>query len=277
MFIEPQNKKDIWNPFFHKDFPGFASVAPSWELLLGRSMHAWPSIDDYNAFAKCSQLSISFTEQLNDMRYLWEIYHNAKVPTRVQSWHDFFNNLTWLVFPKLKGAIVDKMCQDPFDTKARSSIQNTLAHFDECGIIICSSQPNLFELLKNHQWQDFFCNKNVAKDCLPVIIGHGLMEKALKPYIGMTAKAVFLQVKPDFFALSTNDQNKIVDEKIAQFILSADFPTQPKALHPFPLLGWQGWYENQDDAFYSNKDYFRERRVNPSVPLCGLSIPSGDY
>ncbi len=199
------------------------------------------------------------------MRYLWEIYHNGKIPTRNASWHDFFNNITWLVFPKLKRAIVDKMCQDPFEIGARTSLQNTLAHFDECGIVICSSEPHFFKFIQNHQWQDFFCQYDIAKSCLPVIIGHGLMEKALNPYIGMTAKAIFLDVEAQFFSLDTLQQNKIIDEKIAQFILSEDFPTQPKALHPFPLLGWPAWHENQDEAFYNNKNYFREKRNFPAI------------
>ncbi|MGD9591926.1 MAG: DUF3025 domain-containing protein, partial [Candidatus Berkiella sp.] len=234
-------------------------ASPFWESL-GYKLKEWPNIDDYNLLAKACQLSLCFIEQKNEMRYLWEIYHQGNIPTRTQSWHDFFNNLTWLIYPALKRAIVDKMCQDSTALSSRSSLQNTLAHFDECGVVICSSLEQHFELLKNHQWQQFFCDKNITQTCLPVIIGHGLMEKALKPYIGMTAKAVFLKVEPSFFMLPNKMKNDLIDQKMAQFILSEQFPSTPKLLHPFPLLGWPGWHDAQNEAFYANKQYFREKR-----------------
>ncbi len=88
------------------------------------------------------------------------------------------------------------------------------------------------------------------------------MEKALKPYVGMTAKAVFLEVDTDFFHLDTMAQNRLLDERVAAYLLSDTFPDYPKGLHPFPLLGWPTWHQNQDEAFYLDQTYFRPKRIS---------------
>ncbi|MBS0287180.1 MAG: DUF3025 domain-containing protein [Proteobacteria bacterium] len=260
MSIEPTSKKDIWNPYFYKHFQGYASI-----LVMAKhfgQLSDWPSVENYNHFARLSNPTahLFFKEQLKDMVYLWEIYHQQHIPTRVGCWHDFFNNLTWLAFPKLKGAIVHKMCQEPL-THQRTTLQNTLAHFDECGIVICASNEKIFELIKTFQWKALFCQPSNLLHCLPVLIGHGIMEKSLVPFIGMTAKAVFLPVDESFFKLTTVQQIAYVDEHMGTFILSNAFPHYPKALHPFPLLGWPGWYEpNKEAGFYDNDQYFRKGR-----------------
>ncbi len=164
MSIELQSKKDIWNPYFFKEFKGFASIIPLWNTLLDQYHQGWPSISDYNHFADDLHLNntLSFIEQDEDMRYLWEIYYHGKIPTRTHNWHDFFNNMTWLLFPQLKAAIVKKLCMSETWEKTRTPLQNTLAHFDECGIVICSDKPALFELIKQFEWNAFFCQQKYS-------------------------------------------------------------------------------------------------------------------
>ncbi len=235
---------------------------PLWNATSEKFVEHFPTCDDFNALAaKCGN-GIYFISQLVNMRYEWEIYRNKAVPMRQQCWHDFFNNLTWLTFPKLKWAIVQKICDEPSTATTRTSLQNTLAHFDECGVVICSDKPEIFDMIKAFAWKDLFCRtQNLEQHCKPVIIGHGLFEKGLVPYIGMTAKAVFLPVEKSFFALNTQDQNSFIDQEIAKYISSEHFPHAPKALQPFPMLGWPGWHpDNHDEAFYDNREYFREGR-----------------
>lgn len=263
MSIEQPNKKDIWNPYFYKHFQGYDSIRELAKYF--RHFIDWPRVEDFNALAKQRELKLdlSFKKQRKEMRYLWEIYHQKHIPTREDCWHDFFNNLTWLAFPKLKAAIVHKMCQEPL-TNQRSMLQNTLAHFDECGVVICASCPQIFELIAHFQWKTLFCHTpELTSHCHPVLMGHGLMEKSLAPFVGLTAKCVFLQVDETFFNLASDLQNAHVDEQVATYILSEAFPNHPKALHPFPLLGWPSWYEpNKDAGFYDNEQYFRKGRIS---------------
>lgn len=274
MFIEQINKKDIWNPCFYKAFPGFASILPIWQFMEQNiTWKDWPSIDCYNnlariCFEESLECKVEFQIQQPHMRY--ETYVNLKriVPTRPYSWHDFFNNLSWLTWPRMKSAIVKRSCQesDKDEIKTRTSLQNTLAHFDECGVVICSNNLEIFEMIRLFEWKKLFCDtQNLISDCIPIIVGHGLLEKALNPYIGLTAKAIFLHVDKDFLDLDSQSQNKIIDKEIAEYILSADFPHSPRSLQPFPLLGWPGWHQdNNDESFYENTNYFRASRRTDS-------------
>ncbi|MBI2792562.1 MAG: DUF3025 domain-containing protein [Gammaproteobacteria bacterium] len=275
MSIEQINKKDIWNPCFYKAFPGFASILPVWQLMEQNTQNDWPFIDTYNDLAKmCFEESleckVEFQIQQPYMRY--ETYVNLKriVPTRPYSWHDFFNNLSWLTWPRMKSAIVKRACQesDKAQVKERTSLQNTLAHFDECGVVICSDNLEIFEMIRLFEWKKlFFETQNLISHCIPIIVGHGLLEKALNPYIGLTAKAIFLQVDKDFFQKDMQSQNKFIDQEMAKYILSATFPNSPQALHPFPILGWPQWHQdNHDENFYKNTAYFRTgRRMNKEM------------
>lgn len=276
MFTEQINKKDTWNPYFYKHFPGFNCILPLWKRLEAYFPYSWPQVEDYNAIAKAQRNRISFVVQHTQSRYEWEIYHHRRVMTREFHWHDFFNNLTWLSFPKLKWSITKRVCEEfsSDSVKQRNKRQNLLAHFDECGVVICSDKRSILEDIEDFRWKKvFFETPALARHCLPVIVGHGMLEKALSPYIGMTAKAILLYVPTSFFSLSNVAQLKYIDEEIADFIQSPEFPKSPQSLQPFPLLGWPSWHpENKQGYFYENKDYFRAgRTIKDGVQLALFS------
>lgn len=271
MFNEQINKKDIWNPCFHKDFGGFESILPIWQQFQCQFDTDWPSIHDFNQIAQNwywlkridEQYQVRFIEQQSTMRYENQIHQAGQVPSRLFHWHDFFNNMTWLNFPKTKWALIHKNVNTHHAIEnQRTPQQNLLAHFDECGIVLCSDKASIFESIKQFQWKKLFWEtKDLLSHCFPIIIGHGILEKALAPYIGMTAKAILLEVREDFFTLSTFDKHQYVDKALEKYILSQAFPNSPQALHPFPLLGWPFWHpENRNEAFYENKNYFRTKR-----------------
>lgn len=264
------DKKDIWNPSFYKDFVGYESVITWWHPLEPQFQSKWPTIDDYNIwfkqFARINELPaefyVSFIPQSTLTNYEQDVYLRRNVCTRKENWHDFFNNVTWILYPKTKWAIIQRIYQENADkppTQARTQRQNLLAHFDECGMIFCSDRPSLFHEVKTHAWKKlFFETADLKAHAWPLIFGHGLFEKAKNPYIGMTGKCFFLEVTTPFFALPMLRRISYVDIKMAEWILSVDFPEKPKALHPFPMLGWPDWHaQNRDPAFYDNHHYFR--------------------
>ncbi len=270
------DKKDIWNPSFYKDFLGYESLVPWWQQYEWQFQKKWPDINDYNAwFAQSARVNhlpsnyhVSFIPQSPNANYEQDVYLRKNVCTRINNWHDFFNNVTWVLYPKTKWAIIQRSYQENTDKphkNVRTKRQNLLAHFDECGMVFCSDKPALFNDVKTFSWKKLFVETpEIKRHAWPLIFGHGLFEKADKPYIGMTGKAVFLQVTPDFFEQSMQERLQFIDEKIAAWILHADFPDDPKALHPFPLLGWPKWHpQNGDPTFYDNRDYFRPM---PAVP-----------
>lgn len=265
MSKEQTNKKEIWNPHFYNAFLGFEDVALIWRQFKQAFLLYWPHIADYQHMANAlgfnmlGALPLSFIDNALQDNYEKTIYETCQIPTRLACWHDFFNNLTWMRWPKLKRAIIEKSMRTP-KLSGRTALHNTLAHFDECGVILVSSDDYFFQLLKNHEWQAFFQNTKLTDCVKPILIGHGILEKCLNPYIGLTAKGIFLYVDHRFFKLSQDAQHQYIDVQMAAYIESNDFPTEPRALQPFPLLGWPNWHENQDALFYSNTDYFRKTR-----------------
>jgi len=262
MFIGQQNKQDIWNPQFYKAFSGYATILPFWQRIERQFLDHWPKVEDYNVLA--AHLAMRFELQKKKSRYEWEVYHSRTILMRENCWHDFFNNLTWLMWPKLKSAIINRIYRETLNNNAkqRSPCQNLLTHFDECGMVICSDRIELFEAIKQFQWKAFFWEtQDLLEHCQAVIIGHGLLEKGLTPYLGMTGKALFLQVTSDYFMLNFDEQAAYLDQQIAEMILDAQYLSSPQDLSPFPLLGWPGWWPgNECESFYENRIYFRESR-----------------
>jgi hypothetical protein len=256
-----------FNPYFYRDFPGYESLW-FWPSIAPHHRD-WLKVEDYNALTKeiyrdvPLDCQVAFTEQQSESFYEWQIFQERLVPTRNQSWHDFFNNLTWLTWPRLKSALIKRLCEDSLSTgnpsRARSPLQNCLTQLDEFGAVICCDDEELISHIKNFQWQTLFLTPDLLEHCQCTLIGHGLFEKLLNPFIGLTAKAIILQVKSDYFRLPYPEQLSFVDKALAQYLLSETFPKASKALQPFPILGWPTWHANQDEAFYANKRYFREK------------------
>lgn len=250
-----------WSPLFHEEFAGFSSIAPYWQQIMSSFTTDFPHVDDFNALR--TQHSFTFVTQTKDMKYDAEILELNRIPMRPNSWHDFFNNLTWLLWPQLKRSIMERIGIEirRRTSNARTARQDLLTHLDECGIVLCSSRDEIFDDVNNHSWKKlFFDTKDLLMTCEALIIGHGIFEKALSPYIGMTAKAIFISVQPDFFSKPYEEKMRFIDNYLAAYVVSEDFPESPKSLAPFPLLGWPGWWPaNEDEAFFNNEKYFRKK------------------
>ncbi len=265
------NKVALWDPHFYYSFPGFESLLLLWHEIKNEFLENWPQATDYNRMAErfYSEISpafqVRFTTQEPTSFYEWQIYQSRLVPTREVSWHDFFNNLTWLCWPHLKSALIKRLCEDSLNkghsSRDRTPLQNLLTQFDEFGAVICCDNLEIIELIKAFQWQKLFLQMpHLLAHCQCTIIGHGLFEKLLNPFIGITAKAIFLQVPSNYFKCSYAEQLAYIDKEIAAFLLDATFPHSPQALQPFPILGWPNWHpDNINKTFYENKHYFRNK------------------
>ncbi|HRE32216.1 MAG TPA: DUF3025 domain-containing protein, partial [Candidatus Berkiella sp.] len=142
---------------------GYESIATWWNQYEQQFQERWPVIEDYNAwFKQAVQLNalpkethFSFILQTEQSCYEQDIFKYRTIPSRMQNWHDFFNNITWILYPKTKWAIIQRTHQENINKKhgvVRTKRQNLLAHFDECGMILCSDNPALFEDVKTHAW-----------------------------------------------------------------------------------------------------------------------------
>ena len=195
--------------------------------------------------------------------YECRILDTGEVATRPSNWHDFFNALVWLTFPQTKLAISARHAQAmaPAGT-ARGSTRDALTHFDECGIVVLSSKPELLALLRDFKWKPLFVERRaeVMRAMRFVVFGHATYESLLNPFRGLTAKAILHEVDDGWPGMPVAEQVAAVDA-----LLAADFAngcyTRPRDFQPLPVLGIPGVTPDSEVAsYYDDHWQFRSGR-----------------
>lgn len=279
-----------WKADFYRQSPLFSPLIPAYQILRHSHSH-WPVLHDYQALLKPdilnnNQKPITFVTQADfcekfEDQYEPRIFLTGEVQTRLNNWHDFFQVLIWKIFPETKSLLnalhfkfaSERNKEMPLN-KQRTAVENFLTLFDECGIIVASSDEKLLTMIKSFQWPSLFLNnRDQFSACIECFVfGHAMYEKALNPYIGMTAHAVLLPVELEFFKKCMQEKLQFLDILVKNWIRTQD-KLKPDTLHPFPLLGVPGWYQGrQDKAFYDNSNYFRPGRSRQKDSL--ISTPN---
>lgn len=207
--------------------------------------------------------------------YELHIARTGEVETRPRSWHDLFNALVWLTFPRAKARINAQhvaMLQAGGESEARSRspARDALTLFDEGGVAVASSSPQLLRLLVDFRWKELFWTRRaeLARHVVFAGFGHAMYEQSLAPFIGMVAKTVFLPVEEGFAALAPGERVKRIDAMLeAHFADPARFAT-PRLMAPMPVLGVPGWYPATAGAdFYDDPVHFRGPDPHRPRPL----------
>lgn len=195
--------------------------------------------------------------------YECRIWETGEVETRSDNWHDFFNALVWLTFPKTKIAVSASHVQAMTPAgEARGTQRDALTHFDECGIVVLSARPELLELLRGFHWQALFVERRaeVMRDMRFVIFGHATYEQLLKPFRGLTAKAVLYDIDASWLALDAVALAAALDARLAADLGSGRY-LRPRDFQPLPVLGIPGVTAlNEDPAYYDDTWQFRPGR-----------------
>lgn len=188
---------------------------------------------------------------------------------RETNWHDLLNALVWLTFPKAKAAINARHYHALTNATAevtgsqRGAVRDVNTLLDESGVIVVCADAELALLLRDFQWQELFWRQRerVKASMGFYIFGHGLYEKALQPYIGMTGQGVVLAVEQAFFTWSMQQQLAHLDTLLADRLALPEYGSSTRELSPVPLLGVPGWIvDNECEAYYHNTQYFRAGR-----------------
>ena len=205
--------------------------------------------------------------QADGLVYECRIWENGEVETRPDNWHDFFNALVWFAFPLTKNAVSARHVGAMSGSgEPRGTVRDVLTHFDECGIAVLSDNPELLVLLRDFQWRQLFVERRaeVERNMRFVVFGHATYEGLLKPYRGLTAKAVLYEVDNKWLQLSLEAQIAAVDKLLASDFASGRF-ARPRDFQPLPLLGIPGVVpENEDPAYYDDTWQFRPGRRQPA-------------
>lgn len=201
-------------------------------------------------------------------RYEPRCYLNGEVQTRENNLHDLFNALVWLTFPQSKAAINARHYRAltdaiPVSQTRRGGVRDTATLFDESGVIVACANTRLAGLLCDFKWKELFWSHRdeVSAAMGFYIFGHGLYEKAMRPYIGMTGQGLVLDVAAEFFTWPTARRLQHLDARVAAYLNGVSNCGDTRELTPVPLLGVPDWSEDSvHEAYYDNRDYFRPGR-----------------
>ena len=278
------NPAPEWNKESLLRTPAFAPLHSVISLL---EADGFPALDDCNALLAAHRptIIVHSGRQLRfvaqeygklpfEAQYEPRCYLKGEVPTRANNWHDLLNALVWLAFPKAKAAINGRHYraltterQNGEIRSQRGAVRDTSTLLDESGVIVACADPELAALLSDFRWKELFWQRraDVRSSMGFYLFGHGLYEKALRPYVGMTAQGLLLPVEQTFFSWSQARQLAHLDELLADYLSAAEHCRSTRELTPVPLLGVPGWAaENENAGYYDNAHYFRPGRYGRS-------------
>jgi hypothetical protein len=267
-----------WNREALLQSPLFAPLHP---ILADIKAGGFPTLQDCNALLAAHRppitvqrgLPLRFVEQeygklTFEAQYEPRCYLKGEVPTREHNWHDLLNALVWLTFPKAKAAINARHFQSLTDGcdaagSQRGAVRDMNTLFDESGVIVVCADAEMAALLRDFQWKELFWQRreqaHTAMDFY--LFGHGLYEKALHPYVGLTGQGLVLVVEREFFTWPPAQRMAHLDGLVADYLAAPQHCRSTRELSPVPLLGVPGWAaDNCHAEYYDNTAYFRPGR-----------------
>jgi len=281
---------DTWHPEFYSTSNLFDPIKPAFKAMNYHTPE-WPTLNEYQSLLSSHStkitnfidLPIQFVNQASacstfESQYEPRIYLKGEVQTRLKNWHDFFQVLVWKTFPKTKKllntlhyqASTQRLSLDSTN-KQRTPVENFITLFDECGIIIVSHNAELLKMIKEFQWETLFWENREAfnTDIACFTFGHAMYEKAINPYIGMTANAILIHTDKAISDMADKRGLDLIDTLTSSTITKnlEETPDLKGHLTPFPLLGVPNWHkDNNEKRFYLNENYFRKKRRNQDRP-----------
>lgn len=190
--------------------------------------------------------------------YEAHIWATGGVPTRCDSagvWHDLFNAVVWLTFPRTKArlnALQARSIATEGVGRGRGRLRDAATLLDENGALLLTRDDALVSALRRFDWQALFVvdRARFGSAVEVVVFGHALLDKLRSPYKAVCAHAWVLEA----------DAGDGVDLCAAR-TLSASM--RPAAMSPLPVLGVPGWWAaNADARFYDDPRVFRAPRTD---------------
>jgi len=269
--------------------PLFAPLHP---IIANFDGEDFPGLQDCNRLLAASNPSITvqsgmplrFVPQAHgnlsfEAQYEPRCYLTGEVQMRAHNLHDLFNALVWLTFPRTKAAINGRhyralTAEDNADGvvagSQRGAVRDVNTLLDESGVVVVYTNSNagLAGLLRDFKWKELFWQRREqvrpqsSQQAMGFyLFGHGLYEKALQPYVGMTGQGLLMAVEPEFFAWTPARQLTHLDNLLAEYLATPEHCRSTRELSPLPLLGIPGWAADNDRAaYYDNTAYFRPGR-----------------
>jgi len=219
--------RDEWSASVVERHPAFATLARAFAPF--REHRDWPTIDEWNAHVPATLTSVAGApikfipqpaKKKGALPYDERIFTRGEVPSRPHNWHDFFNMLVWLTFPRTKRAINSRQraLLRP-GAPARTPEQDALAMLDEGGAVVVTSD-SIEDVV--HRGDADALGEHVRRGSARVVIlGHAIYEHLV---VGSGVVRAFVQVVRDD-----------VDVELAR-ALELAAPRPDKSRVPLPIV-----------------------------------------
>lgn len=247
VFISPSRENVDKSIFRH---PVFNDVAAFLSWAEGEH---WPSVGSLNFSQEklmhaYTGLPLIFEKQtaglvLDGMHYEQRIFQRGQIATRENNWHDLFNAMMWLKYPRIKSALNARQWSDvqQHGLKTRTPGQCAMTLFDEAGAFV-TLPDEMLECWKQHDWRGLFIEHADAwrsGRARVAVFGHALLDHALVTETLLVAKCIVLQ---DLSGFSSGFDN------LADSIHAGNILRSNGELRTLPLCGIPGWHSAQDSA-----------------------------
>jgi len=256
--------------------PIFAALGPLVERL---PANRFPGLAELNSLTTLSVASgggqpIRFVPPARSSRQFSEqyevrIFESGEVRMRPDNWHDLFNALVWLGFPKTKAILNAHHYREICARRGeplRGTARDVLTLFDEGGVIVGAANAELPALLREFRWKELFWRRraDVLRSMRFRVFGHAIYEKALELYPGVTAKALIVELPQALLDAPLAQQLAELDARAADYFRSETSLASTRTLPPLPVLGVPGWAAGNDtEAYYDDASQFRSGRAAP--------------
>lgn len=272
---------DAWNGGFAEQSPLLMALCVAARQVAGGDWPGLSRLQDVVARAgicTASGLPLRLVPPLagTNASYEERLYARGELEFRERNWHDLFNALVWLTFPRAKAALNARhhAALPVGNAGRRGPVRDALTLFDESGVIVLSVNAELLDMIRGFRWKPLFWGRRAevisGMEFLP--FGHALCEKALLPYKGITGRGCLLEVDRDFLALPAVERLRAIDRRLALQIADSQAFRHTHELAPLPVLGVPGWCaDNERPAYYDDPGYFRPGRVRR------LPVTPGEY
>ena len=183
------------------------------------------------------------------------------VPTR-DCLHDWYNGLVWALYPKTRRLMNQQHLQEGSSGSSgnsRTPMRDAITLVDESGAVLLADDPKFFGYLREHDWYSLLVGNRQAwgNRIKLVLVGHGLLEALHRPYKGLCAKVLCLPLLETSNTETPQSDGAALDARLCDAIACL---CTPKDLHPLPVMGVPGWFEeNADPTFYEDRQVFREK------------------
>lgn len=192
---------------------------------------------------------------------------SGEIVTRPDNPHDLFNALIWLSFPRTKAAfnrrhVAALKAAREQGNAARGPLRDALTQFDECGVVMAGSRPDLWSALCAHRWREVFVERReeLLRTSRFVVFGHASHDALAAPFVGLCGKAMFVDVDDAWLNLPEAAALAALDAHLATWFDHAQF--SPRDWQPLPLLGIPGaTADNERPDYYDDARQFRPART----------------